>query len=142
MNIHEFAQLPHRFRWGGQGGDDCMTFAARWVEAQTGIDLAAQWRGTYRTSAEAAALADRLGGMEVAIGAAVAAIGGRRLARTDAGNDGDIGLVRIETADATGQPYIAVVAAVRFGPLWLSIAPSGVRGKKAIDVLAAWRLPE
>ncbi|MFA1625235.1 hypothetical protein ACDY96_21335 [Rhizobium mongolense] len=47
MNIHEFLALPHRFLWGGMGGDDCVMFCASWVADQTGIDPAAHVRGTY-----------------------------------------------------------------------------------------------
>lgn len=41
MNIKGFLSLPHRFRWGGVGGDDCMTFAASWMLHAVGVDPAA-----------------------------------------------------------------------------------------------------
>lgn len=38
------------------GTHDCALFAAGWVRLCTGIDLAADWRGKYRTLEEGAAL--------------------------------------------------------------------------------------
>jgi len=47
------------FEWGVT---DCCLFAADGVLAQTGIDLAANWRG-YSTAREAAGLIQRVGGL-------------------------------------------------------------------------------
>jgi hypothetical protein len=38
---------PHEF-----GRMDCTMWAAQWIQQQTGVDLAADWRGQYRTEAE------------------------------------------------------------------------------------------
>jgi hypothetical protein len=47
------------FEWGI---NDCCLFAADGVLAQTGVDLAADWRG-YTSAREAAQLIDRVGGL-------------------------------------------------------------------------------
>jgi len=49
------------FEWGA---NDCIMFAADAVLVQTGEDLAAEYRETYRTAGDAARLLKRLGGLE------------------------------------------------------------------------------
>lgn len=51
--------LPHAW-----GTNDCAMFAAGAVLAMTGVDPAAEWRGSYATEDDAAALMDRLGGLD------------------------------------------------------------------------------
>jgi len=133
MTLHEFLALPHRFRWGGVGGDDCTTFCATWIAESIGIDPAEDLRGTYRTQEGAQAILDGAGGI-------VALIEGRLPAgyvRTEAPVDGDIGVVRLPVAEGD----IKEIGAIRFGPLWLVLAPAGVAAKKA-DFVAAWRFAE
>jgi hypothetical protein len=61
--LHEFvisrARTP--FEWGKQ---DCCMFVADCVQALTGVDPAAAYRGTYTNEQEACAILDRLGGVE------------------------------------------------------------------------------
>jgi hypothetical protein len=52
--------------------------------------------------------------------------------------DGDIGVIR---APAGIDGAIHEVGAIRFGPLWATLAPSGIAAKKA-EPVAAWRLAE
>lgn len=52
------------------GTNDCALFAADAVHAMTGVDMAAQFRGRYRTAAGAAALIDELGGLQAIAAAA------------------------------------------------------------------------
>lgn len=139
MDIHGFIRLPHRFRWGGIGGDDCMTFVGRWAEEVTGRDPVAELRGTYASRAQSIAVIADFGGYDRLIDERLRLCGARRLTLAEPHRDGDIGLVQVETADETGQPYLAHVGAIAFGPLWISIAPGGVRGTRARRI-AAWRL--
>lgn len=140
MDIHGFLALPHRFGWGGVDCDDCQTFLASWCLFAIGIDPAEGLRGTYRTRDEARAIVDCHGGPDAFMNSKLVAIGCLRVGADDA-RDGDIGLVRITTADETRQPYLATVGAIRFGPLWAMIGPGGVSRRKAIRI-SSWRLPQ
>ncbi|WP_421581616.1 DUF6950 family protein [Shinella sp. M31] len=137
MNIKKFLSLPHRFRWGGAGGDDCMTFCATWIAERTGTDPAAPLRGTYSTKAGAHAVMADFGGplkfMEIHLSNVGAS-------RTDDPQDGDIGLVRMLAGECADDVAVAEVGAIRFGPLWASISPAGVIARRA-EMVAAWRLP-
>lgn len=137
MNIHGFLTLPHRFRWGGMGGDDCMTFAASWVRYATGVDPAEELRGTYRTRAEAHSIIAAHGGALRFMDSHLVGIGCRRVQHPETG---DIGLVRMTTSDDDGNAIEAEVGAVRFGPMWASISPGGVVARRA-EMIACWRLP-
>lgn len=137
MDIFEFKSLPHRFRWGGMGGDDCMTFPARWAEEVTGIDPAEELRGTYRTREEAHAILDRFGGPLAFMDLHLSRIGARRVQQPQ---DGDIGLIRSQTFEA-GTAIDAELGAVRFGPVWLCIQPGGIRSVLASHI-ACWRLTQ
>lgn len=137
MNIHDFLALPHRFRWGGVGGDDCMTFPASWSERSIGVDPAIDLRGTYRTRDEAHAILESHGGALPFMDRHLLAIGAKRIQRPA---DGDIGLIRAMTGDSISDQVETEIGAIRFGPLWSCIHPGGVRAVKA-DFVAAWRLP-
>lgn len=137
MTIHDFLALPHRFRWGGMGGDDCMTFAASWVLMCCGVDPACRLRGTYRTREEAHAIVAYYGGEEPFMAAHLEPIGCVRVGRP---GDGDIGLAVMLAGEDPADVQMRLVAAVRFGPLWASISPGGAIARRAEHV-AAWRLP-
>ncbi|ACM26533.1 DUF6950 family protein [Rhizobium rhizogenes] len=133
MTLSEFVALPHRFRWGGQGGDDCLMFCATWVAEVTGIDPVAEYRGTYRTEEEAAAIIASAGGIVPLVDRMAARAG---FQRTDDPQDGDIGVV-VAPVGVAGD--LKEIGAIRFGPIWLALGPAGVVGKKA-EFVAAWRL--
>ncbi len=57
--IEELSQK--RFRWGE---DDCCLFVGRVVQAFTGVDLAASFRGKYRSQKGAASRIRRAGSLE------------------------------------------------------------------------------
>ncbi|MGQ3080706.1 MULTISPECIES: DUF6950 family protein [Rhizobium/Agrobacterium group] len=135
MNIHEFLALPHRFRWGGIGGDDCFTFPASWCLDQTGIDPAAEHRGAYASRSEAHALIAEYGGEVAFASRQLSTIGARRVQNPQ---DGDVGIVIMMAGENSSEMHQALVGAIRFGPLWASISPAGVRATKA-DFVAAWR---
>nr|WP_314094236.1 hypothetical protein [uncultured Shinella sp.] len=137
MDIKAFLSLPHRFRWGGVGGDDCMTFCATWVAERTGIDPAALLRGTYSTKAGAHAVMKAAGGPLAFMAAHLSNAGA---SRTDAPQDGDIALVRMLAGERPDDVVVAEVGAIRFGPSWASISPAGVIARRA-EMVAAWRLP-
>lgn len=56
------------FAWGKH---DCCLWAADAVQAITGLDFAAAWRGTYTTAADAARLLGGLGGVRAIASAAL-----------------------------------------------------------------------
>ncbi len=140
MDIQRFIRLPHRFRWGGVGGDDCMTFAASWVQARLGVDPAADLRGTYSTRLDAMTIIDRHGGYTGFMDAHLLPLGLRRIAGDEEVSTGDIGLVSMEAADEAGAPEMVTIAAVSFGPNWLTVAPSGIIARRATR-LQAWKMP-
>ncbi|OCJ37792.1 DUF6950 family protein [Agrobacterium tumefaciens] len=135
MNIHEFLALPHRFRWGGMGGDDCFTFPASWCLEHSGIDPASQFRGTYRTRDDARVLIAAHGGEVAFAERQLSAVNARRV---QSPQDGDVGIVRMLAGENSSEMRLTLVGAVRFGPLWASISPAGVRATQA-DFVAAWR---
>lgn len=132
MNLHEFLALPHRFRWGGVGGDDCTTFCATWVDEQIGMDPAERLRGTYRDADGAHAILEEAGGLVAFIDAHLTPF---CYERVNDPTDGDIGVV---LAPVGLGDEIKEVAAIRFGPLWVILGPGGVVAKKT-EFIAAWR---
>ena len=135
MKLKEWLELPHRFCWGGQGGDDCLMFCASWIEHVTGVDPVADFRGAYATEEEAHAIIDQHGGI-VALVDEMAARGG--FERTDAPQDGDVGII---VAPAGLGGTLTQIGAIKFGPLWAVIGPAGVRAKRA-ECVAAWRVAQ
>jgi hypothetical protein len=136
MNIHQFLRRPHRFRWGGVGGDDCMTFPATWAQESTGVDPAAALRGTYRTREEAHRILASYGGAEAFMEHHLLAIGATRTAHPETG---DIGLI-VAVTDVAGAIVRTEIGAIRFGPLWACIHRAGIHASPA-QFIAAWRLP-
>lgn len=137
MNIHTFLGLPHRFRWGGIAGDDCMTFPASWARETVGIDPAEGLRGTYSTKDDAHRVITEHGGAQAFMDGKLLAIGATRVSEPETG---DIGLVVMMAGETAAQVKMTEVGAIRFGKLWASISPGGVIVKQA-DTAAAWRLP-
>ncbi len=137
MDIHHFLALPHRFKWGGAGGEDCMTFPARWAYEVMGVDPADDLRGTYRSKAEAEAIIAEHGGMQSMMDEKLTAIGAKRVQTPQTG---DIGLVVMMAGENYDDAKMTEVGAIRFGRLWASTSPGGVRAKEAVHI-AVWRLP-
>ncbi len=135
MILRDWLEGSHRFRWGGQGGDDCLMFCASWVAHVTGTDPVAEFRGTYSTAEEAAALIASHGGI-IALVDTVAARSG--IKRTRDPRNGDIGIIR---APSSLDGEMAEIGAIRFGPLWACLGPAGVVGKPA-EWIAAWEVPQ
>ncbi len=135
MKLRNWLELPHRFCWGGQGGDDCLMFCASWIEFVTGEDPVADFRGTYSTEDEAHALVVSHGGMLALVDKMAQRAG---FQRTDDPRDGDIGII-LAPAGMTGT--IKEIGAIKFGPLWAALGPGGVRAKK-LPFIAAWAIPQ
>lgn len=133
MTLREFLALPHRFRWGGMGGDDCTTFCASWIEHCTGIDPATGFRGTYRDADGAARILAEGGGPVCFAARMIEPLGFIRIQHPA---DGDVAVV-MAPAGISGE--ITQICAIRFGPLWAALGPSGVLAKR-LDCVAAWRL--
>ncbi|TIX89184.1 hypothetical protein [Rhizobium sp. P44RR-XXIV] len=136
MTLHEFVALPHRFRWGGLNGDDCLTFCATWIAEASGVDPAEKFRGTYCTEEQAAALIEAAGGMVAFADKHLRAAGIRR---TKVPKHGDVGVI---LAPAGLDGATKQIGAIRFGnSLWLALGPAGIVGKKA-EFVAAWSVAQ
>ena len=134
MDLQEFLAQSHQFRWGGVAGDDCTTFCGSWLRESVGVDPAQVYRGTYSTAEGAHELLARAGGLIPFAATALEPLG---FIRTDEPRDGDVGVVLAPA----GMAEVKEVCAIRFGPLWAILAPSGVIAKK-LDHVAAWRAPD
>ena len=116
------ARLAVPFAWGRH---DCCLWAADAVLATTGIDHAADVRGTYATAAEAVRVLAELGGIE-AVGARAGAPIVPLLAA-----EGDIGLISVD-----GRDMLAVCC----GPGWLAPSALGLALHQLDDARLAWRV--
>lgn len=124
------------FQWGWA---DCMLDVADWLQAASGRDLGAQWRGRYATAEECRALFRARGGLARAMRQDAAAAG---LIETDAPAPGDVGIVRAFPAEFKGGHR-------RLFPMGAIMMASGrwrVRGLVGhitgdYPVVVAWRLP-
>ncbi|UFX03428.1 hypothetical protein SmedWSM1115_07180 [Sinorhizobium medicae WSM1115] len=134
MTLQEFLALPHQFRWGGVAGDDCTTFCGTWLRESIGVDPAEAYRGTYSTAEGAHDILARAGGLVTFAADALEPLG---FVHTVDLQDGDVGVVLAPA----GMVGVKEVCAIRFGPLWALLAPSGVIAKKR-DHVAAWRAPD
>jgi hypothetical protein len=110
-------------------------FCASWVAEVTGIDPAADLRGTYQDAAGAHRVLEVAGGIVAFAKSRLEPLG---FVPTDSPSDGDLGVVR---APAGMSDSITLVSAIRFGPLWAILAPAGVIARK-LEHVAAWRLEQ
>ncbi|MCV9965713.1 hypothetical protein OIU34_27975 [Pararhizobium sp. BT-229] len=132
MELRDFLALPHRFRWGGVDGDDCMTWCASWIRECIGVDPAAAVRGTYSTEEGAHRLLASRGGLVAYADSQLLPLG---FTRTDSPKVGDVGVVSTTTPTGTTQS-----AAINFSKTWAMLSPGRVVAKRA-DLVAAWRFP-
>lgn len=116
------SRMSEPFAWGH---NDCALFAAACVEAQTGVDLAAQWVGQWSTEKEALRLIEQLGGMG-AIGAMVGDEVPPLCAQV-----GDIGLIV-----TGGRESLAVCN----GGHWLAVGAQGLGVVELTAAVRAWRV--
>lgn len=119
------------------GGDDCTTFAAGWVEMATGKDPAVDLRGTYFDADGANAILRASGGCEALVGAKLGALG---FQRSQAPQDGDVGVVRTMTGFDADGTMVKEIPAIKFGPLWAVMSARGPMVKQLDWTGAAWRI--
>jgi hypothetical protein len=110
------------------GRMDCSLWAADWVLRQTGIDLAASWRGTYGTEREYMRLLLAEGGLVRVAAKAMAHLGARRVVPADA-QPGDVGIIATEKGPAL---------AIRGQLAWM--AKTGDQLCTTPDASFAWRI--
>lgn len=140
MTLQEFIRLRHRFQWGGSGTydadgrflNDCHTVCASWALQLTGIDPAAQFRGTYSDADGARAIVDDAGGSVPLIAAQILPLGFKRVQNPQSG---DIGVV---VAPSGFTDDFARVGAIRFGPTWACLGTAGMVAKP-LQMIACWR---
>lgn len=148
MNVETFIRLPRLWQWGGTpvtfsvdgcptpfAGEDCTTYIASWVQAVSGVDPAADLRGTYWTAEDANAIVANAGGIVELVGGRIEPLGWRRAVEP---KDGDIGIV---AAVSGVDGLLKEIPAIRFGPLWSVMAPRGSMTKKLDWTGVAWRAP-
>jgi len=119
-----------QFEWGVH---DCCILAANLIQEITGVDIAAGYRGTYSTEAEATAIIEAAGGFVPLIHSACSQLGWAR-SKTSLARRGDL-VVRI--LPETGMPSLGVCLGAQ------SVFPALIRGvaffptKEAVNV---WRV--
>ncbi len=120
------------FEWGA---NDCALFAADCVEAITGFDLAAAFRGKYTTAAGARRMLMRYG--EGSLEATVTALLGAPVAPALA-RRGDVVLFRSFPPDTPPEGIEAL--AVCTGEVAASPGPNGLTDVPMSEWLKAWRV--
>jgi hypothetical protein len=108
------------------GEHDCCLWAAADVEALTGIDPGAAYRGTYSTKTEAARLLASVGGIEALADRWLPALASPRQAMR-----GDVVMIRSEIGPAL---------AVNLGARIAAVSPAGLSFLPAAAALKAWRV--
>jgi hypothetical protein len=83
---------------------DCSLWVANWVQKQTGVDLAADWRGQYSTRAEYLRLLNAKGGLVRVAARALERVGAERIDPA-AARPGDIGVIVTEDGPALAIRY-------------------------------------
>ena len=117
-------------------GDDCCTFVASWWAAATGTDPARNYRGSYSTPEEAREILENNGGARGLCENLLEMHGGIRIQNVQ---DGDVGIIRVQTYVLGSVPRFEEVPAVCYGPLWGMMSLRGVMVKKAEYMGVAWR---
>lgn len=146
MRVLDFIRLPRLWQWSGTvvsfvvngkptpfPGEDCTTYPASWVQVVSGVDPAANLRGTYSTADEANAIVARAGGVVDLVSQRIEPLGWQRI---DDPQDGDIGIVE---AVSGVDGLLKQIPAIRFGPLWSVMALRGSMTKKLDWTGVAWR---
>lgn len=141
MDIRDYVKLPVIFGWGGVGCEDCTTWCATYAQTITGLDPAADFRGTYSTETEAKALINRHGGLLHLAGPRLEQQGWKRVQTPESG---DLAVIHAVAGFTDRDPYMTEIAAVRFGPLWTALGltgPCGVAPGRINHVIGCWRPP-
>lgn len=117
------ARLQQPFEWGVH---DCALFAADAVKAVTGVDPAAELRGTYSTAAGAARVLSERGGLDAIATAALGQPRAPLMARP-----GDVGLVLNDGRECLG---------VCTGSTWHVPGQSGLVALPLADAVSSWKV--
>lgn len=118
------AGLP--FCWGAC---DCAVWACGWVREACGIDVAAAFRGTYRTRIGAARKLNKRGGFVQAVTETMETGG---LTQTQTPEIGDIGVIQTPAGLALG---------IKVGFGWAAKADLGAVVSSSFDMVRAWSVP-
>lgn len=110
------------------GQMDCSMWAAAWVQQQTGVDLAADWRGTYSTRAEYLRMLSADGGLVRVTDRAMRHIKAPRIHPSEA-QPGDIGIIVTDDGPAL---------AIRGQLVWF--AKTGDQLSQTPHASFAWRI--
>lgn len=110
------------------GKMDCSLWAADWVRQQTGVDLAADWRGQYSTEDEYRRLLLAEGNLVRVVARAMRRLGAQQIPPADA-RPGDVGIIITEKGPA---------CAVRGQLAWL--AKTGDQLSSTQHASFAWRI--
>lgn len=110
------------------GQSDCLLTVAAWVQVVTGIDLGAQYRGTYSTALGWRRVLLRQGGMLATVDRLLGAVGWHRA--VDAGRPGDVGVIQVAGHGPAG--------ALRARDRWVLKLDRGLTGHASPPVLACW----
>jgi hypothetical protein len=122
-HLRRLASEPFEF-----GHCDCLLALADWVRAVTGVDLGAQYRGTYRTTDEWLRIVHHAGGMQRMVENLLLRVG---WGAVDPPVAGDVGLV-----DA--GPKIGIVGALRGDGLWHLKLNTGLVAIRTPVIVRAW----
>lgn len=110
------------------GRTDCSLWVADWVRQRTGVDLAKNWRGMYRTRPEYLRLLVANGSLVRVADRALLQIGAKRIPAPTA-KPGDVGIIATEDGPAL---------AIRAEADW--VAKTGDRVSHSPAALFAWRI--
>lgn len=125
LAVHQRVGNTRPFEYGQM---DCSMWAASWVQQQTGVDLATDWRGQYSTEAEYRRLLLAEGGIVRVVARAMKRLGAKRIPPADA-HPGDIGIIVTEKGPAL---------AIREQTAWL--AKTGDQISTTPHASFAWRI--
>lgn len=121
------------------GRDDCMLAVADIVRNLTGNDPARRFRGRYRSRTGALRLLGPAGAVR-AVGNIAQALHGKRI-RASLALPGDVGLVPIIVANASGKPVKVYAAAICRGLGWfVGRREFGFAGIPADRIIVAWSI--
>jgi hypothetical protein len=122
------------WRWGEM---DCTLFCAGWAIAKSGRDPGEGIRGTYDTEAEALAIVEKAGGMQLFIGARLRGIGWKPCVhREDKPETGDIGVVKVPVGRSGDIRYLP---AIRRGSMWIIRTERSGLMAATLEHIAFWR---
>jgi hypothetical protein len=132
------ARRETAFRWGKQ---DCCLFAADVVQELTGEDLAAEWRGKYRTATGAERVLRPLGGINGLMDQLAARHGLARLESAFLAQRGDVVVLDVPPADKRADKRVCGPAlGICIGQKAAGAGPNGLVFVPIAQCRRAWRV--